>query len=489
MQRDCILAIDQGTTSSRCLVVGADGRVLAEQKCEFAQHYPRPGWVEHDLDDIWRSVVMVVSGAMTAVDGGWRRIAAIGITNQRETVGIWDRTSAAPVAPAIVWQCRRTARACDGLREHSAERIHRLTGLTVDPYFSGPKLAWLLDNTEGLRAGIDRLAAGTIDAWLVFRLTGKHCTDYTNASRTMLLDIDRRQWSGELADLLGVPLDLLPEVLPSGAEFGITSGGDGLPKGIPVTAVMGDQQAALFGQGCHGPGKAKNTYGTGCFLLANTGADRVDSGAGLLTTLACDERGNACYALEGSVFIAGAVVQWLRDGLGIIDRSEQVEALARTVPDTAGVHLVPAFVGLGAPYWDADARGAITGLTRGATRGHIARAALEAIAHQSADVIDVMRAEGAQIEQLRVDGGASGNDLLMQMQADLANVTVLRPANAEMTALGAAYLAGQGIGLWNRPWDGQQGAQTDLFRPDADAERRKERRRTWREAVARVRSS
>lgn len=489
MLRDHILAIDQGTTASRAVVVGPEGGIVAEEKCEFAQHYPQPGWVEHDLEEIWRSVVRAVAGAISGLEGGWSRVAAIGITNQRETVGLWERESGRPVARAIVWQCRRTAEHCERLKEEAGERIHELTGLTVDPYFSGPKLAWLLDNVEGLRSRTGELAAGTIDTWLVWRLTGgRHVTDPTNASRTMLYDIGRREWSSELVELLGVPRELLPEVRPSGADFGETAEVDGTPGGIPIRAIIGDQQAALFGQGCVEAGQAKNTYGTGCFLLTNTGGQRVDSTAGLLTTIACDARGDACYALEGSVFIAGAAVQWLRDELGIIADAGEIEALARSVPDTAGVYFVPAFVGLGAPYWDASARGAIIGLTRGAGKAHLARATLEAIAHQSADVIEAMGADGADVEELKVDGGASENDLLMQMQADLADVSVVRPGEVEMTALGAAYLAGIGVGLWDRPWDAAA-QEVRRFEPGMPERERRERREGWRRAVARVRGT
>ena len=355
----------------------------------------------------------------------------------------------------------------------------------MDPYFSGPKLRWLLEE-RGL-TGASEIAAGTVDTWLVWRLTGRHVTDPTNASRTLLFDIDKRCWSQELLDLCRVPAHVLPEVIPSGSDFGVTGGADGFPPGIPVRAVMGDQQSALFGQGCVEPRMAKNTYGTGCFLLVNTGGSRVDSRAGLLTTLACDAAGEVCYALEGSVFIAGAVVQWLRDELQIIREASEVEALAASVPDSAGAHVVPAFVGLGAPYWDAEARGAILGLTRGAGRAHIARAALESIAHQSADVMDAMRSDGAEIGELKVDGGACGNDLLMQMQADLAGVSVVRPERREMTALGAAYLAGISLGLWQQPWNLLQ-HHSARFVPEIAADDRRQRRAGWLQAVARVRN-
>ena len=487
MPPDCILSIDQGTTASRAVVVGPDGAVVCEHRCPLPQHYPQPGWVEHDLEEVWRTVTEAVAGAIGAAPGGWGRIAAVGITNQRETVGIWERGSGRPVAPAIVWQCRRTAEMCARVREEHGPRIAELTGLTVDPYFSASKLAWLLDSIPGVRARAHELAAGTIDTWLVWRLTGgEHLTDPTNASRTMLFDIRRREWSEELTALFDVPARMLPQVRPSGGEFGTTAAGDGIPAGIPIRAVMGDQQAALLGHGCVEDGQAKNTYGTGCFLLVNTGARRPRSRYGLLTTIACDASGAACHALEGSVFIAGAAVQWLRDGLGIISEAGQVEGLARSVPDTAGVQFVPAFVGLGAPYWDAAARGALLGLTRGATKAHIARAALEAIAHQSADVMEAMEKDGAPVGELKVDGGAAANDLLMQMQADLANVVVVRPGEREMTALGAAYLAGMGADLWEQPWAGAQ-TRADRFAPALPPPDRAAAREAWRQAVARVR--
>jgi glycerol kinase len=489
MSADCILAIDQGTTTSRAVVVGADGTVMAEARCEFPQQYPQPGWVEHDLQHILDSVLQAVAQAVAATPGGWGRIAAIGITNQRETVGVWERDSGRPVANAIVWQCRRTAEVCEALRTDAGEEITSLTGLPIDPYFSGPKLQWLLDQTPGLRGREAQLAAGTIDTWLIYKLSGGAAlvTDPTNASRTMLYDIDRRCWSPRLLELMRVPDCVLPQVLPSGGHFAETVAQGPVPAGIPIYAVMGDQQSALFGQGCTSPGQAKNTYGTGCFLLANTGLVRPHSRAGLITTLACDAAGEACYALEGSVFIAGAVVQWLRDGLGIIGSADEVETLAASVPDCGGVSLVPAFVGLGAPYWDPEARGAILGLTRGAGRAHLARAALEAIAHQTADVLEAMTRDGATVGELRVDGGASRNDLLMQMQADLCGLGLLRPGEVEMTALGAAHLAGLVAGLWPSAPE-PDASRATRFAPVMSADDRQTARQAWKQAVARVRS-
>lgn len=489
MSHDCILALDQGTTSSRALVVDAARRIVADQRCPVPQHFPQPGWVEHDLEEIWAGVVRVAQGAIGQLEGGWGRIAAIGVANQRETVGLWERGSGKPVARAIVWQCRRTAGRCEALQARCGERISELTGLTVDPYFSATKLGWLLDNVPGARDGSAELAGGTVDTWLVWRLTGgAHLTEPTNASRTMLFDIGRLAWSEELLEVFGVPECVLPRVIGSGADFGLTCGTDGIPAGIPIRAALGDQQAALFGQACVAPGQAKNTYGTGCFLLANTGAEQKRSWAGLLTTVGCDAQGGPCYALEGSVFIAGAAVQWLRDGLGIIGSSREVEALARSVPDTAGVQFVPAFVGLGAPHWDPPARGAILGLTRGAGRAHLARAALEAIAQQTADVLEAMHADGTEVRELKVDGGAAENDLLLQLQADLADVAVVRPASLEMTALGAAYLAGMGAGLWDNPWELGVGLAT-RFGPQIGEGERRERREAWQQAVRRVRTA
>ena len=448
-----VLAIDQGTTGSRAIVYDRSGRALASAYEEFPQRFPRPGWVEHDPEDIWRSVYRTVQKALAAAPG--RAIAAVGITNQRETTVVWDRRTGRPAANAIVWQCRRTAGRC---RELAAEPgtsrlVRRKTGLPIDAYFSATKLEWIL-RRGGLRekARRGRLAFGTTDAWVLWRLTGgrSHATDPTNASRTMLYDIRRLAWDEDLLGLFGVPAAVLPEVRPSSGEFGRTVRLGRLPAGIPVMGVAGDQQAALFGQAGFRPGAIKNTYGTGAFILLNTGRRLVESRHGLVTTVACGPGGRAVYALEGSVFVAGAAIQWLRDELGLIATAADSEAAAAAVGDTAGVYFVPAFVGLGAPYWDSEARGAIVGLTRGATRNHLVRAALEAMAYSTRDVLETMRRDsGIKVRELRVDGGASVNDLLCRFQAGVLGIPVLRPKTVETTSLGAAYLAGLGAGLWD----------------------------------------
>ena len=448
-----ILALDQGTTSSRSILFDHEGHVCAVDQHEFTQYFPKPGWVEHDACEILSTQLSTAVGCLTKAGVDPARVEAIGITNQRETTVVWDRATGQPIAPAIVWQCRRTAEAAAALVEAGhGPRIRELTGLVPDAYFSATKVAWILDHVEGARerAEAGELLFGTIDTWLVWNLTGGavHATDYTNASRTMLFDIHRRVWSEELCELCRVPMAMLPEVRPSSGDFGVTAH-PLLSASIPIRGVAGDQQAALFGQCCFAPGEAKNTYGTGCFLLLNTGQTPVSSTHGLVTTLAVDACGQPCYALEGSVFVAGALIKWLRDELGLIETSGETCALAQSVADNAGVYIVPAFTGLGAPYWDADARGAILGLTRGATRAHIARAALEALAYQVYDVLDAMRSDGAvQLSELKADGGASANDFLMQFQSDILGVPVARPALTETTALGAAYLAGLSSGYW-----------------------------------------
>jgi glycerol kinase len=450
-----ILALDQGTTSSRAIVFNRDGRIVSAAQEEFPQIYPQPGWVEHDPEAIWRTQIETAKEAIAQAGARAENLAAIGITNQRETVVVWDRETGAPLYNAIVWQCRRTAAACDRLRADGWEDVIRAkTGLVVDAYFSGTKLAWLLDHVPGLREKAERGRAlfGTIDSFLAWRLSGGrlHVTDVSNASRTLLFNIHTLDWDDEILAELRIPRAMLPRVCPSSQVYGLAESGF-LGAEVPIAGAAGDQQAALFGQTCFAPGQAKNTYGTGCFLLLNTGEQAVASEQGLLTTIAwqLEERGSVTYALEGSVFIAGAAIQWLRDGLGIISNAAETEALARGVSDTGGVYFVPAFVGLGAPYWDAYARGTIVGLTRGTDRRHMARAALEAICYQSRDLLEAMAADsGIRLAALRADGGAAANDLLMQLQADLMGVPVQRPAVTETTALGAAYLAGLAVGYW-----------------------------------------
>jgi glycerol kinase len=493
MTRNCILSIDQGTTGTTVLVIHAAGRVVARAYSEFTQHYPRPGWVEHDPLEIWEVSRRVVREALDRL-GDVQRVAAVGLTNQRETTVLWDAATGAPVHKAVVWQCRRTAERCERLRaEGHEEEIRRRTGLTVDPYFPGTKLEWLLDNVPRARDRADagELRFGTIDTWLLWKLTdgAVHATDFTNASRTMLFNLHACDWDDAMLDLLRVPRSVLPRAIPSVAEFGTVAAIPEL-KGVPLAGIAGDQQAALFGQACFEPGTAKNTYGTGCFALMHTGNEPFTSRHGLLTTMACSADGTPAYALEGSVFIAGAAVQWLRDELGIIKAAAETEELARSVPDSAGVVFVPAFVGLGAPYWDAHARGTIFGLTRGAGRAHLARATLESIALQTMDVIDAMRADtGQRIEQLLVDGGASANNFLMQLQADLLGVPVVRPQSVETTALGAAFLAGLGVGLWEDVGQLAKLRGVDrVFQPRMGAEDRDALVVRWREAVERTRS-
>jgi len=497
-----ILAIDQGTTGTTALVLDARGRLLGRGYAEFTQYFPRPGWVEHDAEEIWRVSLAVVQRALRAARVKAEALSAIGITNQRETTVVWDRVTSKPIARAIVWQDRRTAERCAVLGEAGhAETIRAKTGLVVDAYFSGTKLEWLLSNVRGARdrASAGRLAFGTIDSWLVWRLTGgaAHVTEYTNASRTLLFNIYERRWDPELLDLLGVPESVLPRVQASAGPFGHTTPGVIGKQPIPITGIAGDQQAALFGQLCTRPGMVKNTYGTGCFVLMLVGDRAVASRHGLVTTLACAEDGRPAYALEGSVFVAGAAIQWLRDGLGVLRSAPESERLAREVKGSDGVYLVPAFVGLGAPYWDPHARGALLGLTRGTTRAHVVRAALESIAFQSRDVIDAMSADARgdapagvhEVEHIRADGGAAANDFLMQFQADQLGVPVDRPKNVETTALGAAYLAGMGVGLWS-PSDLARMRTTDrIFKPKANPATREALYAGWKSAVARVRSN
>ena len=496
-----ILTIDQGTTGSTALVLDQRGRVRGRAYSEFSQHFPQPGWVEHDASEIWRVLLRVMRLSLRQAQVKASDVAAIGITNQRETVVVWDRRTGEPLHRAIVWQDRRTAGHCEALRAAGHSRhVAARTGLVLDPYFSGTKIGWLLDNVRGLRRRAERgeVAFGTIDSWLMWNLSGGtvHATDHTNASRTLLYDIHRRRWSHELCELLAVPPATLPEVRPSAGEFCRTAPGlfGGVP--IPVTGVAGDQQAALFGQLCVRPGMVKNTYGTGCFVMMPTGERPVRSRNGLLTTLACGPAGEPIYALEGSVFVAGAAVQWLRDGLGIIRKAAETEALARRLAGNDGVYLVPAFVGLGAPHWDPHARGTIIGLTRGSGRAHLARAALEAIAYQTREVVEAMVADlgpasrgRSTLDEMRVDGGAAANDFLMQFQADQLGVAVNRPRVLETTALGAAYLAGLGVGLW-QPGDLERMRVRDrTFRPRRAEAERARAFAGWRDAVARTLSA
>jgi glycerol kinase len=489
-----IMAIDQGTTGSRVLIVNAAGRIIANAYAEFPQIYPQPGWVEHDAEVIWGTVRTVMGRALAAAALTADRIAALGITNQRETTVLWDRKTLAPVHNAIVWQCRRSAAICEQLKADGLEGAFReRTGLLLDAYFSGTKIKWMLDEVPGLRARAQcgEIAFGTIDAWLIARLTSGrvHATDYTNASRTLMYNIHDRTWDPDLLHYLDVPAAVLPEVVASAHVAGHT---DAAVVGaeIPIAGIAGDQQAALFGQACFEAGQAKNTYGTGCFLLVNAGHKRPDPGPGLLLTLACDRGGRPCYAIEGSVFIAGAVVQWLRDGLGLIQHADETHRLAQSVSDTQGVYLVPAFAGLGAPHWDMYARGGILGITRGTTRAHIVRAALESIAHQTRDLVGALaEATGMALGELRVDGGACRNDFLMQFQADLLGCPVNRADCLESTAMGAAFLAGLGVGFWDSADDIAALRQSEkIFRPHMSDEDRKRMVQGWCAAVERVKS-
>ena len=487
-----ILALDQGTTSSRAIVFDETGGPLAMAQREFRQIFPRPGWVEHDPREILATQRDVARDVLRKANVPLKDVMAIGITNQRETTILWDRQTGEPLHNAIVWQDRRTAALCTSLIDQGAEALVReRTGLVIDPYFSGTKLAWLLDALPGARTRAERgeLAFGTVDTWLTWHLTENrtHVTDVSNASRTMLYNLRTHDWDDELLRLLRVPRAILPDVHPSAHAFGMVPAAT-LGEPLLIAGIAGDQQAALFGQACHTPGMAKNTYGTGCFLLLHTGDKIVQSGHGLVTT-ACAQTSAPEYALEGSVFIGGAVVQWLRDQLGFFSSAAEVERLAGEVPDSGDVFVVPAFTGLGAPYWDAAARGAILGLTRGTTKAYIARAALESIAFQSAEVLEAMQKDsGERLAELRVDGGAAANGLLMQMQADLLGAPVVRPRVLETTALGAAYLAGLTVGLWKsrgelaQHWQAQQ-----RFEPRIDPAERQTRMSRWREAVARVR--
>ncbi|MCK5482128.1 MAG: glycerol kinase GlpK [Gemmatimonadetes bacterium] len=488
--RDLVLAIDQGTTGSRALVIDRAGRILSTAYREFRQHFPEPGQVEHDAEEIWTSVRDTTAEALEAAGAATERLAAIGITNQRETTVVWDRASGRAVAPAIVWQDRRTSGRCAELKALGHEQdIRSRTGLVLDPYFSGTKLEWLLNANAGWRdqAAAGELAFGTIDSWLIFRLTGGrvHATDHTNASRTMLYSLDSGDWDPWLCDLFGVPMAMLPDVRVSSGDFGVTDPGV-VGAEVPILGVAGDQQAALFGQGGWERGDAKNTYGTGSFLLLHTGTERGPDVPGVLTTAACDRRGGRAFAYEGSVLVAGAAIQWLRDGLGLLEYAAESEEMARSVGSTDGVYFVPALTGLGTPWWEPEARGTIVGLSRGSRREHLVRAALEAMAYSTLDVLQAMATDpDLELRSLRADGGASANDWLMQFQADVLGVPVRRPAATELTALGAAGLAGLEAGVWAEPEEflAARGLEAE-FEPDPHGSRaREEDVRGWRRAV------
>ncbi|HCK16680.1 TPA: glycerol kinase [Candidatus Poribacteria bacterium] len=495
MQTGYILSIDQGTTGTTILLMDAEGEIVGKESREFTQYYPKPGWVEHDAIEIWEVTCQVVVDLVSAYNAK-NQIIAIGVTNQRETTVIWDRRTGNPIHPAIVWQCRRTSEICSDLKKQGLEeKIKSKTGLVTDPYFSSTKVLWILDQVDNARSLADQgyLAFGTIDSWLLWNLTDgtSHATDQTNASRTMLFNINTLQWDEELLEIFQVPVSILPEVQPSSNIFGTTKGLEFLPDSIPISGMAGDQQAALFGQLCTQSGVAKNTYGTGCFLLLNTGDQPIQSESGLLTTLACSLDQKPTYALEGSVFIAGAAIQWLRDELHFVDSAAETEVLAESLNDSDGVFVVPAFTGLGAPYWDPNAKGAILGLTRGTTPSHIVRASLESIAFQSADLVEAMIYDaGLQLHQLRVDGGAASNNFLMQFQADLLGVDIERPRHIETTAIGAAYLAGLGVGLWGNIDELELHRQVDrVFSPQMSELQRQDKLSAWRNAVKRVLSS
>ena len=494
MNKKYVLALDAGTSSSRAILFDHCGHIVSVSQKEFRQIYPKPGWVEHDPLEIWETQREVAREAVEKAGASLAEIAAIGITNQRETTVVWNRETGKPVYNAIVWQCRRTSEYCDGLKSRGlADTIREKTGLVPDAYFSGTKIRWILENVPGARADAEagRLLFGTIDTWLVWNLTGGkvHATDYSNASRTMLYDIGALKWDDDILREFGIPKSMLPEVLPSSGAFGETAP-DVLGAPLPITGVAGDQQSALFGQTCFEAGDAKNTYGTGCFMLMNTGDRRVPSKNGLLTTIAWGMGGKVSYALEGSVFTAGAAIQWLRDELGLLAHASGSEAMAKSVPDSNGCYVVPAFTGLGAPYWDQYARGAVLGLTRGVNKNHVVRATLESLAYQTADVLDAMKKDaGIALNALRVDGGASANDFLMQFQSDVIGVPVERPECVETTALGAAYLAGLATGFWSGPSELKDNVGgLRRFTPAIGEDERAAALSGWHAAVARVRA-
>ena len=494
MSGEFIIAIDNGTTGSRVFCFAPDGKILSTVYREFTQHFPKPGWVEHDADEIYNGIAGLLGEAISKGGLDPKQAQGIGITNQRETTLIWDKSTGKPIHNAIVWQCRRTAAFCDQLKAGGHEEmVRKKTGLVIDAYFSGTKIKWLLDNVDGARARAEKgeLLAGTIDTWLLYKLTGEHKTEYTNASRTLLYNIETKQWDEDLLKLLDVPKALLPEVTPSRNRFGVTKGVRDLPDGVPVLAMLGDQQAALFGQLCVSPGQAKNTYGTGAFLLFNTGDQFLISRAGLLTTLAAGPRGEVTYCLEGAVFIAGAVVQWLRDFMRFFaDASETEEIVGALEEDEDDVMVVPAFAGLGAPHWDQNARGAIFGLSRDTSPARIIRAALKSIALQSYDLVVAMEKDtGSALSSLRVDGGATANNYLMQYQADILNRNVERPTNIDTTALGAAYLAGMEAGVWGDITALEKlKADTQIFAPGRDDAWRQRELTVWNKAVDRVKN-
>lgn len=490
-----MLAIDQGTTSTRAILFDYHGRIKGVAQTEFTQHYPKPGWVEHDAEEIWETTCQVVGNVLHQTGVSPQQIAGIGITNQRETAVVWDKETGKPIHHAIVWQSRQTASICNQLKEQGLEPLFReKTGLVIDAYFSGTKVKWILDEVAGARAKAERgaLLFGTIDTWLIWKLTGGqvHVTDYSNASRTLMYNIHTLDWDEELLSALTVPRSMLPEVASSSQIYGTTSGKWFPHEGLPIAGIAGDQQAALFGQACFESGMAKNTYGTGCFMLMHTGEQAVRSQHGLLTTIAWGLEGKVEYALEGSIFVAGAAIQWLRDGLQILEQSADSEASARRLSSNEGVYLVPAFVGLGAPYWDMDARGAIFGITRGTGRDHFARAALESLAYQTKDVLTAMEQDaGIRLQQLNVDGGAALNDFLMQFQSDILNVTVKRPVVNETTALGAAYLAGLAVGYWENKEAIRENWTVDaVYEPQMKEEERVRLYDGWKDAVRRTMS-
>ena len=484
-----IMALDAGTTSNRCILFNEKGEMCSVAQREFHQHFPKPGWVEHDADEIWASMLGVAVEAMSMIGAAAENIAAIGITNQRETAIVWDKNTGEPVYHAIVWQCRRTARYCDLLKERGlTDSFRKKTGLVIDAYFSATKIRWILDHVPGARERAERgeLLFGTVETWLIWKLTkgAVHVTDYSNASRTMLFNINTLEWDRDILEVLDIPESMLPEVKPSSCVYGCTDpsffGGP-----IPIAGAAGDQQSALFGQTCFHPGEAKNTYGTGCFLLMNTGERPVFSENGLVTTIAWGIDGKLTYALEGSIFVAGAAIQWLRDEMRLIDSSEDSEYMAKKVSDTNGCYVVPAFTGLGAPYWDQYARGTIVGITRGVNKYHIIRATLESIAYQVNDVLVAMEADsGIRLEALKADGGASANDFLMQTQADIIGAPVNRPRCVETTAMGAAYLAGLAVGYWSGPEDIRKNWAVDrTFEPAISGEERAGKLKGWKKAV------